>query len=67
MGRYNIPVRVKILGITQVSLKSEVEKRLGRTIQPAQFSNYVNDRCRGYVGEEILKVADQILTEWENK
>ncbi len=66
MGK-DIKVRLAMLGKTQVELLNEIRKRGFKKLTPQALSSYITGRDTTPQSEVVLKIARDILKEWEVK
>ena len=60
-----IKIRLLQLGKRQIDVLDEVRKRGYPKLGTAAFNRYINGHDVTPQAEAVMKIADQIITEWE--
>lgn len=63
----SIKVRLLEVNKRQVDLIDELRKRGYPTIQPPELSAFINNKLTTPKAEAVLKICDEIITDWEEK
>lgn len=63
----NIKVRLLLLKKRQIDLLEELRKRGYPNLYDSQLSAYISGTNKGPQAQAVMKLADEICSEWEQK